>query len=139
MLIDTIKFIAVTSGQSAAGSRMFVGLTVTVDGEVVATSEDAGGGAPGAVKETEMALSHPIESNSINLASFDLYVEAGGDPTDAWLPAEIYVLGRSGSGDYSLLAGISNWPDSLWMSRDPAGHSGPEALSNYNLGVVAGV
>lgn len=39
--------------------------------------------------------------------------------SDAWLPSSIWVLGQDVSGTRRLLAGVPNWPRSLWFSKDP--------------------
>ncbi|BFM13105.1 hypothetical protein R50072_32580 [Simiduia litorea] len=136
MTIDHITIITKTSSAPYASSSMKVGAIVYVGGEPVATTETI---AASGVSQKNLSLRNQLNPSDITLDGIEFYIEAGGDPTDAWLPGAVYVYASNADGALlSFICGISAWPEELWMSRDPADpiHAAPPAIANYNLGTV---
>ena len=129
--VTSILVIASTATTENADSNMFI--EVFIPG--VAATEAMLAGALGATHTVTMAASGSKTVNEISPADITISTEPPNEG-NAWLPASLYVLGKSDESDYQVICAIPQWPSDIWLSEDPNSHQNPPAFSAVTLDQV---
>lgn len=135
MPISKVKIVTITSSNQNSGTTGFIGLTISVDGSIIGSSENIGGGTPGFIKETLITLASPVSTENLTLTSFDIYCE---EPmtNDGWLPQSVYIFDNSNQQSENLILGISEWPQNLWVNTGSLIQQNGINQRSYNLGLI---
>lgn len=129
--VTSILVIASTAQSQNADSNMFIEVLIPQ----VAASEVALPGTLGSTQVITMTASGNKTVSQITPADIIISTEPPNEG-NAWLPASLYVLGKSDDSDYQVICAIPQWPSDIWLSEDPDSHQNPPAFSAVTLDQV---